>query len=698
MNYQYPCWLGARIFLTSILLVISACSPGGNDGDQDWAMYGRDAGEQRFATLDQINAGNVDQLGVAWYADIEARSLRGVEATPIVVGGVMYVSGPWSVVMAVNAETGEQLWAFDPEVPGATTRKVCCDVVNRGVAVSNGKVLVATLDGRLIALDAQSGEVAWSVVTVDQTKSYSITGAPRVVGDLVIIGNSGAEYGVRGFVTAYQVSNGKQAWRFYTVPGNPADGFENEAMAKAAETWNGEWWKYGGGGTVWDSMAYDPDLDLLYIGVGNGSPWNVSIRSPGGGDNLYLSSIVALRPKTGEYVWHFQTTPGDQWDYTATQHMILADIKVDGQRRKVIMQAPKNGFFYVLDRETGEFISGKEYVPMTWAKGLDPKTGRPNIVPEALYSNTADAEPYLGMPSPAGGHGWQPMSYNPETGLVYFPVTELPYGYTALNADDFEFRSKGWNTGEDPSKFSMPEDPEIRKQIRSMMKGKLVAWDPVEQKQVWSVPMIVPWNGGTLSTSGGLVFQGNGVGYIAAYSAETGEKLWSHYVSTGVVAPPISYSIKGTQYISVAVGWGGILPINMGEPLKKGIPPRVNRVVTFKLGGTAVMEGVEADPLDLDPPAATASESVVNAGRVLYHTNCWMCHGDSAVNNGGVPNLRYSPVIAHADMFKAFVLGGAAEESGMPNFSGEVTPEQLEAIRAYVIKRANDLKENPDMP
>ena len=662
----------------------------------NWPLHGYDFSEKRYSELQAINLSNVDKLGVSWYTDIEAKSLRGVEATPIVIDGIMYVTGPWNLVMALNAVTGAVLWEYDPEIPSTTPRKACCDVINRGVAVANGKVITGTLDGRLIALDQKTGNPIWIKQTTDPDKNYTITGAPRIAGNLVIIGNGGAEYGVRGYVTAYNIDTGEMAWRFYTVPGNPDDGFESPAMEMAAKTWTGEWWKYGGGGTAWDSMAYDPDLNLLYIGTGNGSPWNQSIRSPQGGDNLFLSSIVAVRPETGEYVWHFQTTPEDQWDYTATQHMILADMEIEGSLRKVIMQAPKNGFFYVIDRETGEFLSGDNFVPVSWVTGLDPETGRPDIVDEARYSKTG--KPFLGMPSPAGGHSWQPMSYNPETGLVYFSAMEMPFGFTGVKAEDFKFKERGWNTGEDASKASMPEDPKIREQIRSMMKGKLLAWDPIKQEEAWSVPMGVPWNGGTLTTSGNLVFHGNGEGYFNAYRADNGEKVWEQYVSSGIVAAPVTYAVDGKQYVSIAVGWGGILPLNLGEPLKKAAPPTINRVVTFEIGGTAELPIEEGFAFTLEPPVSTASVDVINKGRVLYHESCWMCHGDTGVNNSSVPNLRYSRSIADSDLFGSFVLGGIAEERGMPDFSQDLTGEELEAIRAYVIKRANDLKEAPQMP
>jgi len=673
-------------------LGLTACGPSSQSGKStssdysqeiiaaasgEWLSHGRTYSEERFSPLTSVQTNNVDSLGLAWSFDLGTS--KGIEATPIVSDGIIYVTGTWNIVHALDAKTGESLWAFDPDVDRSRAAYLCCGVVNRGVAKWGDKIYTATIDGRLIAINALTGKKIWDINTIDESRPYTITGAPRIINGKVIIGNGGAELGVRGYVSAYDTETGDMDWRFYTVPGNPADGFEDDTMKMAAETWNGEWWEAGGGGTVWDSMAYDPDLNLLYIGVGNGSPWNHEIRSDGEGDNLFLSSIVALNPDNGEYVWHYQTTPAETWDYTATQHMILAEMDFEGQQRKVIMQAPKNGFFYVIDRETGEFLSGNNFVPVSWATGLDPVTGRPDTVPEAYYGKTG--KPFLGMPSPAGGHSWQPMSYNHETGLVYFSAMEMPFGYTGVKAEDFKYKEKGWNTGEDASKASMPEDPAIRTQIRSMMKGKLLAWDPIKQEEAWSVPMGVPWNGGTLTTSGNLVFHGNGEGYFNAYSADTGEKVWEQYVSSGIVASPVTYAVDGKQYISIAVGWGGILPLNLGEPLKKAAPPTVNRVVTFEIGG------------EVDLPVEEGF-----AFRVKYHESCWMCHGDTGVNNGGVTNLRYSRAIADEELFSSFVLGGIAEYTGMPNFSEELDKAEVEAIRAYIIKRANDLKDNPDMP
>ena len=464
----------------------------------NWRSNNIDQYNQRFSELDNINTSNVGQLERRWSFDIPA-GINARQVTPLVIDGVMYVTTAWSKVKAYNAATGEELWSYDPKVPGEWAVHACCDVVNRGVAAWNGKIYLGTLDGRLVALDAASGKELWSKVTIDRSKPFTITGAPRVVKGRVIIGNGGAEFGVRGYVTAYDAETGNIAWRFYTVPGDPAKGFENAAMAMAAETWNGEWWKLGGGGTVWDSMAYDPDTNLLYIGVGNGSPWNQSYRSPGGGDNLFLSSIVALDPDTGEYRWHFQTTPGETWDYTATQHIIVATLDFDGKPRKVVMQAPKNGFFYVLDAATGEFISAKNYDDINWATGVDPKTGRPIENPDARFDKTG--VPFVVAPGPGGAHSWQPMSFNPQTGLVYIPVNIGGFPY--FPDPNYSPKPRGFNNGVDLGAAAMPADPQIKEAVLSTVGGRLVAWDPVAQREVWGVPYPGAGNGGTLTTAGG---------------------------------------------------------------------------------------------------------------------------------------------------------------------------------------------------
>lgn len=657
----------------------------------NWLTHGRTYTEQRFSPLARITTANVGNLGLAWWHDIKSRTARGLEATPIVVDGVIYTSGAWSHVVALEAKTGKVLWEFDPQVPGAYAGKGCCDVVNRGVAVWGGKVFVGTYDGRLIALDAASGRKVWDVLTVDQSRDYTITGAPRVVKGKVIIGNGGAEFGVRGYVSAYDVETGRRAWRFYTVPGNPQDGFETKTVEMIAKTWSGEWWRYGGGGTVWDSMAYDPELDLLYIGVGNGSTWNYRLRSNGEGDNLFLASIVAIRPDTGEYVWHFQTTPGEDWDYTATQHIILADLQIDGRSRKVLMQAPKNGFFYVLDRATGEFLSGTPYVTVTWAERLDARTGRPIEKPEARHSTTG--KPAVVMPGPAGGHNWHPMSYSPRTGLVYIPALEAAFGYAPSDAKTFVSRpGVFWNFGLDPVGSAMPEDESIRKTIRAATKGRLIAWDPIQRKPAWTVDYPVPWNGGLLSTAGGLLFQGTGTGRFVAYDAANGNELWSFHAQTGIVAAPVTYEVDDEQYVTVLAGWGGAIPLVAGEVVQEAAKGGTNRVLTFKLGAKNALPSLQVVPRKLVPPpiAAATTKETVDRGRGLYQQYCAACHGDTASAGGVVVDLRYSGTLGIPAAWKAIVLDGAMVGNGMVTFGRYLKPDDVETIRAYVIQRAHD--------
>ncbi|MCC7463500.1 MAG: PQQ-dependent dehydrogenase, methanol/ethanol family [Gammaproteobacteria bacterium] len=658
----------------------------------NWMSHGRTYDEQRFSPLDKINAANVKDLGLAWYADLDTN--RGQEATPIVVDGALYVSTAWSMVKAYDAATGKLLWAYDPKVQRDVIVNGCCDAVNRGVAVWKGKVYVGVLDGRLVALDAATGKEAWSVVTVDQNKPYTITGAPRVVKDKVIIGNGGAEFGVRGYVTAYDAATGKQVWRFYTVPGDPAQGFESKAMELAAQTWTGEWWTLGGGGTVWDSIVYDPALDLLYIGVGNGAPWNQAYRSPGGGDNLFLSSIVALRPDTGEYVWHFQETPGETWDFTATQQIILADLSIDGKPRKVAMQAPKNGFFYVIDRETGKFISARPYAPMNWATGVDPVTGRPIEVPEARFYKTGKL--WMQTPGAAGAHNWQPMAFNPQTGLVYIPEQELTFPY--LHEADWKPAARGFNNALDGVPTVMPADPKIRRAALDAEKGNLIAWDPVAQKEVWRVVHYGPWNGGVLTTAGNLVLQGSTTGQFNAYRADNGAPLWSSEAQTAVMGGPMSYTVKGEQYIAVMAGWGGVFPMPPGVlALKTGKEYNRSRLLVYKLGGRAQLPPLVEPPVqELNPPPATARPERVEQGKALYTRYCAACHGDAAVSGHLVADLRYSVYLANDDWFEV-VLNGKLGSLGMAGFGVAINRDQAAAIRDYVIQRAHEDKALPYM-
>jgi len=649
-----------------------------DDEPGNWLAHGRTYDEQRYSPLDQINDANVSDLGLAWA--FATSSGRGHEASPIVVDGTMFLSLPWSKVLALDAKTGQQRWTYDPQVDPAHGRVACCDVVNRGVAVWKGKVYVGTIDGRLVALEAEDGDLLWEKQTTDTDQPYTITGAPRVVNGKVLIGNGGAEFGVRGYVTAYDADTGDQVWRFYTVPGNPELPFEHPELEEAAQTWTGEWWKLGGGGTAWDSMAYDPELNTLYVGTGNGSPWNRKLRSPGGGDNLYLSSILALDPDTGRLKWHYQTTPKDSWDYTATQHIILADMDIDGQPRKVLMQAPKNGFFYVLDRETGELLSAKNYVQVTWASHVDMQSGRP-VETGGDYTES----PKIVFPSPVGGHNWQPMAYNPNTNLVYIPALENPWLY--IDQKDFKPIKDWWNTGSDTvemvkmSKLAPAPTPV----------GYLKAWDPVKQQEVWRIEQPSAVNGGLLTTAGNLLFQGHSNGAFTAYKADTGEKLWEINTNVGTIAPPISYSIDGEQYIAVVAGWGGVPAILGVDAGISAASTHVNsgHVFAFKLGGKQTLPEIEVKRFTTvpPPPNLNATPAQIAKGEALYHENCTVCHGFFAVSSGALPDLRFSSK-AVQDAYIKIVLGGALEKAGMPNFSDMLNEEDVAAIKAYVFDRA----------
>ena len=658
------------------------------EDSDSWLLHGRTYSEQRYSPLNEIDTASVEHLALGYTWDTGL--LRGHEASPIVVDGVLYTTTPWSIVMAHEARGGQLLWQYDPQVPKSWGINACCDVVNRGVAVWEGKVYIGTLDGYLVAIDANSGEEIWRVLTVDRERPYTITGAPRIVKGKVIIGNGGAELGVRGYISAYDADSGDMLWRFHTVPGNPADGFESEAMRMAAETWSGgKWWEIGGGGTVWDSMAYDPDLDLLYIGTGNGSPWNRYVRSPGGGDNLFLSSIVALNPDTGEYIWHYQTTPGDNWDYTATQHIILADLEIQGRERKVLMQAPKNGYFYVIDRVTGEFISAGQYVKnLTWALGVDPQTGRPIENPETNYKDSTK----LVFPSPYGGHNWQPMAFSPETGLVYIPTQELPFAYNN-DAKGFEFKKGHWNLGIGVPATLPSKDPDVLRYLQETIKGYLVAWDPVKQEEVWRVEHPTPWNGGVLVTGGNLVFQGTGSGLFAAYRADTGEKVWEVDAQGGIIAPPITYSVENEQKIAIMVGYGGAGATTSGLPARSSSWPS-GRLMIYEILGTALLPALPPPPGPPNPPTnIVPTPNLVAKGELLFHeAGCNYCHGAGAVSaTPGLPDLRYMSATTH-ERFSEIVLEGTLADRGMVAFDDILNKEDIEYIRIYLIQQALDAR------
>jgi quinohemoprotein ethanol dehydrogenase len=516
------------------------------NGDE-WLTYGRDYAETRFSPLKQIDSTNVQRLGLAkvW----PTRALGAIESTPLVHDGILYGTLSYGAVFAFDLRTGERIWEWDPKVTLEKQQRACCGVVNRGVAMYQGRIYVGVLDGRLAALDAKTGHLDWEVQTTPPDEWYTITGAPRVIKRHVMIGNGGAEYAVRGFLSAYNAATGKLDWRFYTVPGDPSKPFENPALAAAAKTWNGEWWKMGGGGTPWDTMAYDPDADLMYLGTGNGGPWDRNTRSPGGGDNLYLSCILALRPDTGALVWYYQTTPGDSWDYTATQQITLADIRLEGATRKVLMQAPKNGFFYVIDRITGKLISAEPYGNITWAKGVDMKTGRP-IENEGVRYPAGTAMPV--SPGPGGVHNWHPMSWNPQTGLMYIPGSDSTFNYGAT--PDFVYKKGSWNSAVSGAGKKQTPPPSVGPPAVKGQPGFLAAWDPVTQKDRWRVTYSEGFYGGTVSTAGNLVFHGTADGRLIAYSADKGAKLWEMALGVKNMASPITYSLDGKQYVAIMGG------------------------------------------------------------------------------------------------------------------------------------------------
>ena len=538
--------------------------------------------------------------------------------------------------------------------------------------------------------------MAWTTQTFDPSTSYTITGAPRVVKGKVIIGAGGAEYNVRGFVSAYDAETGKMVWRFYTVPSAASnDGQPSDKPLKeiAAKTWapgafaRGD---LGGGGTVWDAIVYDPDLDLLYVGAGNGSPWNQAYRG-GPGDNLFLASIIALKPDTGEYVWHYQLNPGDEWDYSATQQIILADMTIDGKPRKVAMQAPKNGFFYVVDRTNGKLISAKPFAPVTWATGIDIKTGRPIENPAARYTETG--KPFTGTPSPHGAHSWMPMSFDPKTGLVYIPVQDVGFTYAPDKA--FEKKPMGINVGLDMAAVSMPQDPKVKTAVMDSLKGRLSAWDPVNQREVWKVEMKGPWNGGVVSTAGNLLFQGNATGEFAAYTADQGRKVWSFDAQSPVIAGPVTYTVGGEQYVAVMSGWGGTYSLVAGiVSLKSGNTHNASRVLVFKLGASGKLPPVPvAVPKVLNPAPDVASPTVIDHGFKLYSRYCGSCHGDAVVAGGITPDLRYSSIINARESFAEVVLNGALKANGMASWAPVLTPEDAEAVRAYIIHRAHQTQQ-----
>ena len=643
----------------------------------NWLMYGRTYDDHRYSPLKEINEQSVPKLGLAWSRELG--TTRGLDATPAVEDGVLYTTGSWSVVFAMDAKTGEPKWTYNPKVDRSRALFICCDVVNRGVALYKGKVYVGTLDGRLIALDEHNGTPVWSVPVADPARPYSITSAPRIANGLVIIGNAGAEYGVRGYISAFDTETGKLRWRTYTVPGDPSKGFESKAMEAAAKTWSGEFWKTGGGGTPWEGIAYDPDLDLLYFGTGNPTSWYRAQR--GGGDNLYCASILALHASNGEQAWYFQTAPGDNWDFDATQPLIQADLTIAGRARKVIMQANKNGFFYVLDRQTGEFISGTAFVDgITWASGLDPKSGRPMETPAAY----AQFNPILISPNTDGAHNWHPIAFSPDTGFVYLAAK---VGTQAVHAPNEKWKYNPDRDNVGAVTYEGPLNDQLAKLPKP--KGQLLAWNPVTQKAAWRVDFPVAESGGVLTTAGNLVFQGRSDGLLAAYRATDGKQLWSFDAGTGIMAPPMTYLVNGVQYVSVMAGWGGSAGL-ANDPSYGPVKPGYGRILTFTLSGNAAFTPPAYGHKDPPTPAITAKPSpqLVHQGDLLYQEYCLNCHGVNAVS-GPVPDLRYATKET-VEGIDDILLGGARATVGMPSFQKILNPVQVRAIQAYIIARSQE--------
>ncbi len=675
-----------------------------------WLTGGRDYQQTYYSPLAQINTANVSQLGYAWHHDF--KSEHGFESTPSVVDGVLYATGPTGTVVALDAKTGNELWNFKPTISPTSVRRVCCGVVNRGLAIWKGKIYVGSLDGYLYALNMADGSVAWKQDTfIDHERGYTITGAPYVAKNLVLIGNSGAEFDARGYVTAYDTATGEQRWRFFTVPGNPDKGFEHPELEQAAKTWDpNSLWQVGLGGTVWDAMAYDPTLDLLYVGTGNAAPYPRKLRSPSGGDNLFLASILALNPDTGKLVWYYQTTPGDNWDFTATQKMILADLTIEGENRQVIMQAPKNGFFYVLDRLTGELLSAKPFATTTWASHIDMATGRPVETSQSEYFY----EPKLIFPSAAGAHNWQPMAYNPSTGLVYIPVLESAAIWT-MPDEPFEYVKGGinstslyifpipgeWGLDSELAKSLPPLSQLSLGQPDTTVRGFLRAWNPVTQTLAWEKETSGPWagdmyafwnGGGVMTTAGGLVLQGRSTGKLVAMDAENGKELVSIDMAAGMMAAPMSYAIDGEQYIAILSGVGG----GIGQVYVPGSAAykygNTGRLIVLKLGGDDVprrpkVAHDETDGFPMPPVLRGGTTGQISEGAQLFLRQCAKCHANIDGRGAGIPDLRRMDAQTHGE-FNDILLKGTRIDKGMGNFSDLLSPVQVEAVHKYLIDLA----------
>jgi PQQ-dependent dehydrogenase (methanol/ethanol family) len=655
----------------------------GTDLPNQWPTYGGSYSEQRFSPLKKVNAQNVKDLGLSWFADYDTNQTQ--HGSPLYADGVIYVSTARNVVHAFDAKTGKRVWTYNPIISGVRLRSNL-GLVSRGIAMWNGKIIMGTLDARLIAIDAKTGKAVWDIDTVPASlglgamaDKYSITMAPRVAKGKVFIGGSGGEFGVRGWIAAFDAETGKEAWRFWTVPGDPARGFKSKALEAAAKTWPSdiEYWKQGAGGTVWDAAVYDPVTDLLYFGTGNGTPWNREMRDPTDGDNLYVASIVAVKPDTGEYVWHYQETPGDSWDYDAVSPMMTADITIGGQKKHVIIQPSKNGLIYVLEGATGKLISGDPFTAVTWATGVDLKTGRPIEVPGARY----ETEPFNIGPGAPGGHTWHPNAYSPDTGLIYIPTWE---NYSAMVPQAKPAPGAAPPLVAFGGRFDRATLKPHNKQADN---GWLQAWDPVARKVVWETPKGPRATSGVLATGGNLVFMGNSGGkQIAAYDAKTGAQLWTFDAQTAVYAAPITYELDGVQYIAASVGGAA----QGGDYFA----PTYARMLVFAVGGKAKLPPNQPyTAAVLNPPASTASADVIQLGNDKYTQHCSICHGAGGTQaRTSFPNLTVTPFLHSQPAFDTVVLQGMRADKGMGSFAKDLSPTDAAAVREYLISRANELK------
>jgi quinohemoprotein ethanol dehydrogenase len=655
-----------------------------SDG-RDWPGYGRSFGQQHYSPLAQINRSNVRSLGLAWSMDLP---LGNTATEPVAVNGVLYFASGLSVVHAVDAVSGKPLWQYDPLVGQVAGLNLRVGWGVRGVAWWDDKVYVGTQDGRLIALDAKTGKPVWTQHTYGEDLAAYISGAPRVLGGRVLIGYGGSNGVSRGYITAYEAKTGKYLWRFYTVPGDPAKGFENKAMQMAAKTWSGHWWQYGGGGDVWNSIAYDEQTDTVFFGVGSPYPWNHRRRSQGQGDNLFIDSIVAVDGRSGAYKWHYQTVPGDSWDYDATMDIELADLRIGGKLRKVLMQAPKNGFYYVIDRTDGKLISAEHYVPVSWATRIDLATGRPVEVPGARYDQ---GKPVSVAPSPLAAHNWLPMAFSPKSQLVYIPAVDFKV--------NFSEPSPSWQPATDRNTdagANMIGGPLIGEKPPA---GALIAWSPVTQKQVWRVDYPTYLNGGVMASGGDLVFQGTVDGMFKAFAAGDGAELWSFDTRAPMIAPAITYEVSGQQYVTVLTGLGMAYPMNaavLGGPIMEryGLDPRTQarRVLTFAIGGTQSLPPRSVAPPPPADPGFKTDAAHFMPGALAYSAHCLTCHGSLAVGSIQAPDLRRSAIPQDRSAFVQIVRGGILEARGMPKF-GELTDQELDDIAYYVRAQAAQLRE-----